>query len=223
MDNRIGVTLCSISIIILVGVGFLLAMNLVVVPDDNTLEWADISNTNVTYNYTTFAGTASSNEAPLNYSQILFTIIYLPEVPLMINAESYVRDVAKPTKVNLTSVIGTEIHPFRCERISELVSFMTFPVGDWEFIESLFDSKVEITLEGGQFPIYYTYVGSSTSSNEYTFNSTYKEQGSGHTSYKSTTFGKIDKTTGIPTYIEYYYCYFWNQNSDYTMILTRLY
>ena len=100
---------------------------------------------------------------------------------------------------------------------------MIFPVGDWEFIESLFSSKVEITIEGGQFPIYYTYIGSSTSPNEYTFNCTYKENGSGHTYFKSTMFGKIDKTTGIPFYIEYYYTYYWNQNSDYTMILSRLY
>jgi len=193
-------------------------------PVNNNLNWADISNSTLIYDFIILgedgSGEIIDNWWPLNNSQFRITIQTLPSLPKWIEARTFIEDIANIGKVQVSQVNGSDVTYSIGTRVREVVSFLIFPTGDWEYFESQFGEKVEITYQDGQFPKYYEYIGSSTSDSVYDFTRKWNQQGSGHGAYYSTTYGNIDKNTGIPTYISHYYLFSHVAGFDYTLILS---
>jgi hypothetical protein len=138
---------------------------------NHELEWTDIADTTVIYDFIIYVNNANSevvdNWVPWNNSQIVIDILSLPGLPNNVTPRVFIEEVANPRKVNASFLDGPDIHSHSEVPIENLVSFLIFPVGNWTFIESLFDTKLEIVYEGGQFPSRYEYNGSITLTGEY--------------------------------------------------------
>jgi len=193
---------------------------------NHELEWAEIADTTMIYDFRIYEtggnGDIVDDWVPWNNSQIVINILSVPDLPDNITARIFIEEIANPREVNASFLDGSDIGVNSQIPIESLVSFLMFPVGDWTFVESLFDTKLDIVYnEESPFPSQYEYNGTIVLTGEYSLYREWRMPGSGHGSYYSSTYGLVNRTTGLPNYIEYYWLFSHVSGYNYTVILTR--
>ncbi len=215
--------------LVLVGSGFLFSLTGIIgkigISRNNGLEWAEIGNRTILYDFAIFAGLTSEGIMdewyPLNNSRIQTTIVTLPEIPAEITALWYIENIATIDKVQVSTENGTEI-PFSLRIILEkLMSLMILPTSDWEFFDSHFSDSFRIMHSDGSYPTHYEYIGEMSDDTMYSFTRNWLQQQSGLGSYSSTSSGDIMKSMGIPECIYHHWLFKHADGFEYQIILTR--
>lgn len=191
----------------------------------NSLEWADIGNSTIIYDFTILARFGAEDAYqywfPLNNSQVRVTIDRLPPLNSSMSAEWFIENVANSDKVQVSRLDRSEIKFSLRTILERAVSFLIFPIGDWEYFDDYFGDDFRLVNKNEQYPTHYEFMGRSSSLTTYTFTRNWLQQESGTGTYKSFTNGEIEKNSGIPVYISHHWLFSHVNGFEYTVILSQ--
>lgn len=180
---------------------------------NHSLSWAVSVNDTLTYDVLYLSDDAYNSieenwEAPINKTQqIIVTISNLPQIPSNIDAKVFVDYIYNSPKVSITYTNATEFTASQRSQIASCVSKSIFPIGDWGFLNETFSNPFEFSTPGGQYPNQYSYGGTIVDSTFYEFSDTWRQQASGHGSYRYTQSNVVEMERGISHSIHYYYIF----------------
>ena len=111
---------------------------------------------------------------PLNDTVVIFRVDDLPEIPQIVNSVNFIEAIFNHAKSNCRFENGTEISEPYKSKLNNLFSRYLLPVGDWEFIDSLFmdyfdfnnigeEMRYEYLAWSNDDYFYMSYIGMSTS------------------------------------------------------------
>ena len=195
---------------------------------NHSLSWSVSVNDTLTYDLLYLMGDSSFSidedwESLNNITQqITVKIINLPQIQTHIDAESFVDYVYNSPKVSVTFSNATEFTDSEQNKIASCISKSIFPIGDWEFLNEIFSNPLEFTTPGGQFPNEYSYGGSILNSTSFEFDDTWRQQASGHGSYRHSQWNVVEMESGISHSIKYYWIFSHVAGYDYGYVLSLL-
>ncbi|MFW9908635.1 MAG: hypothetical protein ACFFEF_08670 [Candidatus Thorarchaeota archaeon] len=193
--------------------------------ESNTMEWAQILGTVLVYRFMILADFGTEDVFqywfPLNNSRILVRISDLPNLNSSMCTEWYIENIGDSGKVKVSSISSMHIIYSLRSILERTLSKLIFPIGDWEFFDDHFENELTIMDEEGEYPRYYRYQGKSYDESIYTFMAGWYQQESDVGMYISSSYGEIEKSTGIPNFISHYWLFLHPNGFDYEIILTR--
>lgn len=172
--------------------------------DASELNWSVDTGDEVIYNlvYSTANSYLDpSNETlafwlePLNNTQVIFEITYLPEIPQFLNAIEFIDLVLNQTKSVVRFLNGSEIPTEYHEILNPLLSRCLLPIGDWIYIDRLYiDNPTPSTV----YELEYTYLSSFEENHFKIGNAGLSQHGN------EGWYGRINMTTGLPITVRQY-------------------
>ncbi|MHA1637566.1 MAG: hypothetical protein ACTSUB_06070, partial [Candidatus Thorarchaeota archaeon] len=150
-------------------------------------------------------------ELPLNNTQVVFEITYLPAIPLVMDNNTFVSSIISRIKCAVRFSNGTDIPSEYQEVLNSLFSHCLLPIGDWKYIESLFG------YEPTDLPLYsliYDYQA-------YEKNGRFIISNIGSSYHGSKGWsGAVNMTTGSPIYVvDFSWSYYGDGSSNYDRLL----
>ncbi|TFG32779.1 hypothetical protein EU528_02385 [Candidatus Thorarchaeota archaeon] len=213
------VVVCIISFLmvsgVIVGILTLSSENPFTSTDPNhSLSWSVSVNDTLTYDMLYLTADIYGDsieeewESPNNISQqITAKIINLPQIPAHLDARSFVDDIYLSPKVSVIFSNASEFTSYQRSEIASCISKSIFPIGDWEFLDEIFGNPLEFTTPGGQYPNRYIYGGTIANSTFFEFDDTWRQQSSGHGSYRHSQWNVLEIERGISHSIKYFWIF----------------
>ena len=129
-----------VGIIVISASGFGISMLL----SEKQFEWSvEVGDTfTVSVNITDYFYWNDIDEPVDIYDVITLSIVSLPSLPLHTDRASFVQDVVMFTKVNISSNI-TLIESYYGPVLTDLLSLMILPTGEWEWFASLYEDEFD--------------------------------------------------------------------------------
>ncbi len=227
MNRRIQIIMgCVVALILAsAGLAILLGQN----PNDTLVQHDLVWSVNVGETFVYNMTFVSSSGSPLEEwevfdgAEIQVTIVSLPVLPSPMSAPSFVDEVANGLKVSTEFANGSTIQSTIRSTLESSISFLFFPVGDWDIIKEMFEHGVEVVEPAGEFSKNILYQGNYTDAAFFSFRRDQSQQASGHGSYIGKLYGDLALDTGIPHYIYDYFSFSHVAGYDYEITFSLLY